>query len=167
MNVGSLFLLALVHQVRAGISGWTEQTSPTTAQLRSLAFVNFTHGYTGSGTILSTKNSGESWQQQTDGTNSNLNAVFFPKSTDTWGVADSGWAVAAMEARSWPPQTVALPGLRGTPESLNLCAQSPSLAPFSVGLSHLAARSWPPQTVALPGLRGTPEPTRIYTQSPL
>ena len=67
---------------------WKRQSSPTTANLYKVFFVNETTGWAvgDEGTILHTNNGGQSWQQQQSGVQIRLNNVFFVDEKTGWAI---------------------------------------------------------------------------------
>jgi photosystem II stability/assembly factor-like uncharacterized protein len=74
-------------------TGWFEQPSGTTAELRGVFFQpDGQNGWAvgAGGTVVRTSNAGASWVRQASNTGFTLNAVWFTTSTEGWAVGNSG-----------------------------------------------------------------------------
>ena len=91
-----------------GGASWGPQTSHTTEDLHSVAFVDAQRGWAvgWNGTVLATVDGGASWAPQTSNTTDWLNSVMFVDAQRGWAVGDSGTILATADGgASWAPQT--------------------------------------------------------------
>ena len=86
---------------------WTQQTTPTTRDLREICFVDDTHGWIcgNRGTILATSNAGITWTVQTSGTSFDLQGISFVDELHGWSAGTNGTIVSTSDGgATWTPQ---------------------------------------------------------------
>ena len=91
-----------------GGASWGPQTSNTTEDLYSVAFVDAQRGWAVGrrGMILATADGGASWAPQTSNTTKSLNSVAFVDQQRGWAVGRRGTILATADGgASWAPQT--------------------------------------------------------------
>lgn len=82
----------MVSAAGADTSSWTTQTSPTTDNLKAVAFTDANNGWIvgDSGLILNTTNEGTTWTSVESGVTVNLRGIAFATSLEGWIVGNSG-----------------------------------------------------------------------------
>jgi photosystem II stability/assembly factor-like uncharacterized protein len=93
-----------------GCSGWTAQTSGTTANLNGVAMCRCVGDDAWAvgdfGRILNTTNGGTTWSPQVSGTGQNLEAVSFADGSDGWAVGKRGVILNTIDGgTTWTAQT--------------------------------------------------------------
>lgn len=120
---------------------WARQTSGTTAELRSVFFVDVNTGWAvGGGTenaiILKTTNGGDSWQRQAAPADSQLRGVWFSDAQTGWAVGAGGMILGTVNGgESWRIQQ------SGTKANLNGVAFASKARGWVVGDSGVVLRT--------------------------
>ncbi|MFL6228395.1 MAG: WD40/YVTN/BNR-like repeat-containing protein [Pyrinomonadaceae bacterium] len=100
-----LVLLLTAHVASAAPGAWSPQSSGTMAWLRSVYFVDESHGWAAGskGTVISTEDGGRTWRALARPTEDALRDVYFADADNGWLVCErSLYALARMEeARSY------------------------------------------------------------------
>jgi photosystem II stability/assembly factor-like uncharacterized protein len=101
--------IGVVIATSNGGATWNEQTPPqATDSLNDVDFISATHGWAVgyAGTILVTKDGGDTWTTQDSGTNEDFWAVSFVDAYRGWAAGNSGTIVATSDGGStWRAQT--------------------------------------------------------------
>ena len=117
-----------------GGAGWTEQTSPTGANLNGIDSVNrlVIWAVGDGGAIIKTVDGGAHWFPQTSGTNVSLTEISAVNDMIAWAVGDSGTILKTVDGgATWYPQ------LSGTTERLNSVSAVDANTAWAVGENNL------------------------------
>jgi photosystem II stability/assembly factor-like uncharacterized protein len=127
--IALLLMLAVPSAALAADAPWAPQNSGTTQPLYGVAFVNETAGWAvGGGTILRTKDGGDTWQLQTSTTTQTLNAVVFVDAAAGWAVGSGGTILRTTNGGStWAAQK------SGTTQSLRALTFASATTGWAVG----------------------------------
>jgi len=89
-------------------SSWSPQASGITKTLNSVYFINNLDGWVvgEDGTILNTKNGGDTWVPQNSGVTNQFNSVFFIDENKGWIIGQDGTILSTTNGGdTWDPQT--------------------------------------------------------------